>query len=372
MSARVVLAAGGTGGHMFPAVAVESELRRRGLRPLIVCDRRGARFLDPAAGHRTVSAASPSGGLRRRIGGGLRLLLGTLQSVVLLLRDRPSAALCFGGYAALPVAVAARVLGVPVVVHEQNAVLGRTNRLAGGGAAALALTFEDTSGMPDRPNGRCVITGNPVRPEVQALAGAAYAAPDRDGPFRLVVVGGSQGARSLSEVVPEAIAALGEDLRARLVLTQQCRPEDLTRVRAAYHRIGLEASLASFFSDLPERLATAHLVISRSGASSVAELLVLGRPSILVPYRHAADDHQRANAEALVLGGAAWILPEDELDSGKLARLLEQLARSPDRLAGAARRAQELARPDAASALADVLIPLLDRRAATRDREVLA
>lgn len=372
MRAKIVLAAGGTGGHMFPAVAVAAELRRRGLCPLIVCDRRGARFLGPATAHRTVAAASPAGGLRKKIGGSLRLLLGTLQSMVLLLWDRPKAALCFGGYAALPVACAARLLGVPVVVHEQNAVLGRTNRMAAGGAAALALTFERTRGIPVAATRRCVITGNPVRPEVQELEGGPYASPRPDGPFRLVVVGGSQGARSLSEVVPEAVGALKVELRSRLVLTQQCRAEDLARVRAAYDRIGIAATLESFFADLPERLSSAHLVVSRSGASSVAELLVLGRPAILVPYRHAADDHQRANAEALVAAGAAWMLPEDELDPGALAHRLGQLMRSPERLTDASRRAQALARPDAASALVNVLIPLLDGSAATRGREALA
>jgi UDP-N-acetylglucosamine--N-acetylmuramyl-(pentapeptide) pyrophosphoryl-undecaprenol N-acetylglucosamine transferase len=358
VSRPVVIAAGGTGGHMFPAMALARELARRGRPAILVCDRRGARYLGAGLEHRLVSSASLSGSPWRRLAGLARLAFGFFQSLLLLRRQRPIAVAAFGGYASVPVALAARLLRIPLLVHEQNAVLGRANRLIARRAGRLALTFRETSGASIVPQARRVLTGNPVRAEIAALQAEPYAPPGRNDPLRVLVIGGSQGARVLSDVVPEAVRLLPARLRARLQLTQQCRPEDLERVATAYEELRFRAELRPFFEDLPERLAHAHLVISRSGASSVAELLVLGRPAVLVPFRLAADDHQRANAKVVADAGAAWLMGEAEIDPDRLAALLAQVIEEPGQLAEMAARSRGLGRPGAAGALADALASL--------------
>jgi UDP-N-acetylglucosamine--N-acetylmuramyl-(pentapeptide) pyrophosphoryl-undecaprenol N-acetylglucosamine transferase len=372
MTGPVVIAAGGTGGHMFPALALAAELQRRGQAVALACDARGARYLPPDQPCRLIRAGSPSGGMIRRVRGTVELARGFLQSLVWLRRLSPTAITVFGGYAAVPVGFAAGMLGVPLLVHEQNAVLGRANRLLARRAGCLALTFAGTRQTAGGPGCRRLVTGNPVRPAVAALSGAAYRAPAADGPVELLVIGGSQGARSLSDAVPAAVRQLAPALRGRLRLTQQCRPEDLARVATTYRDLGFEAELHSFFDDLPDRLAKAHLVISRAGASSVAELLALGRPAILIPYRHAADDHQTANAETVAAAGAGWVLAESDLTGASLAALLTDCLSAPDRLPDVAAKAQRLGRPDAAQALADAVLDLAGRPAAATRREALA
>jgi UDP-N-acetylglucosamine--N-acetylmuramyl-(pentapeptide) pyrophosphoryl-undecaprenol N-acetylglucosamine transferase len=359
MPQRVVIAAGGTGGHMFPALALAREVQGRGQDVVLACDARGARYVGPDLAHHEIRAGSPTGRPLRRLQGVAQLGLGLTQALALLRRMRPVAVAVFGGYASAPVGIAARLLRIPLLVHEQNAVLGRANRLIARKAAVLALTFADTKGAAGARRAQSVVTGNPVRPEVVALRDRAYAAPARDGPFDLLVVGGSQGARILSEVLPTALACLPKAARARIRLTQQCRPEDLERVAGAYAGLGFPAELKAFYDDLPERLARAHLVISRSGASSVAELLVLGRPALLVPYRLAADDHQRANAAAVVQAGAGWLIEETALEPERLAARLDACLDQPEELALMAARAHALGRPDAARALADAVESLL-------------
>lgn len=372
MTRRIDIAAGGTGGHMFPAMALAAELEAQGITATILCDRRGARYLGPETAHRLLSAASPSGSPSQRLRGLARLALGAVQATSGMIRERPDAVASFGGYASVPVALAARLLGIPLMVHEQNAVLGRANRHVVGHAGVLALSFASTSGVPSSDRRLDVVVGNPVRASVAAHADATYEAPGDDGPIRVIVVGGSQGAKVLSDAVPDAIASLDPVLRQRLELSQQCRPEDQERVRAAYEKIGFAATLAAFFADLPERLARAHLVVSRSGASSVAELLVLGRPAVLVPYRHAADDHQRANAEALVDAGAAWMLGEEEIDGARLGALLSRLFTTPEDLEVAAARARAMAPTNAAGTLATALVGLAAGAPASDGRGALA
>jgi UDP-N-acetylglucosamine--N-acetylmuramyl-(pentapeptide) pyrophosphoryl-undecaprenol N-acetylglucosamine transferase len=372
MAQVVVIAAGGTGGHMFPALALAREVQGRGQEVALACDARGARYVGPDLAHYEIRAGSPTGGPLRRLQGVASLGLGLTQALALLRRRRPAAVAVFGGYASVPVGIAARLLGVPLLVHEQNAVLGRANRLIARKAAVLALTFADTQGAAGARRAHSVVTGNPVRPELVARRDRVYETPARDGPFDLLVVGGSQGARILSEVVPAALACLPKTARARIRLTQQCRPEDLERVADAYAGLGFAAELGSFFDDLPERLARAYLVISRSGASSVAELLVLGRPSLLVPYRLAADDHQRANAEAVVQAGAGWLMEEAALDAEGLASKLGACLDQPQELADMAVRAHALGRPDAVRALADAVESLLAPSVANLRREALA
>jgi UDP-N-acetylglucosamine--N-acetylmuramyl-(pentapeptide) pyrophosphoryl-undecaprenol N-acetylglucosamine transferase len=359
MSRPVVIAAGGTGGHMFPALSLAAELRARGQPVVIACDARGARYLAPGTDHRLIQAASPTGRWRARLRGLTRLTIGFGQSLRLLHRARPTVVAAFGGYAAVPIGLAAAMLRIPLLVHEQNAVLGRANRMIARRAARLALTFAATRGAEAVPAARQVVTGNPVRAEVAALGDRPYRAPVAEQPLRLLVVGGSQGARLFSEIVPAAIARLSRAERARLALTQQCRPEDLQRVAGAYAGLGFEAELAPFFDDLPERMSASHLIVSRAGASSVAELLALGRPALLVPYRFAADDHQTANAQAVVQAGAGWVIEEAALDGERLAARLGACLDQPQELALIAARAHALGRPDAARALADALESLI-------------
>jgi UDP-N-acetylglucosamine--N-acetylmuramyl-(pentapeptide) pyrophosphoryl-undecaprenol N-acetylglucosamine transferase len=372
MTRPVVIAAGGTGGHMYPALSLAAELRARGQPVIVACDARGARYVGPDVDHRLIQAASPTGRLGARLRGLGRLAIGLAQSLRLLRGARPGAVAVFGGYAAVPIGLAAAMLRIPLLVHEQNAVLGRANRLIARRAARLALTFAATRGAADVPSARQVVTGNPVRAEVAVLRHRPYRAPAADQPVKVLVVGGSQGARLFSEIVPAAIACLSKPERTRLALTQQCRPDDLERVASAYAGLGLRAELASFFDDLPERMTDAHLTVSRAGASSVAELLALGRPALLVPYRFAADDHQRANAEAVSRACAGWLIEETQLDAEALAGKLRIALDQPQQLIDLSHRAAALGRTDAARVLADEVQSLVSAAAVNTQMEALA
>lgn len=355
----IVLAAGGTGGHVFPAEALAVELAGRGFRLALVTDARGRaihvndRLVDT---HRIAAGGIAGKGLWRRVQGVLSLGLGAGQAFGLLGRLAPSAVVGFGGYASFPTMLAAILRGLPTAIHEQNAVLGRANRLLAKGVGRVATSFPATVGAP----ADVARTGMPVRP---AVAAARIEAPTRppaaDGPLNLFVIGGSQGARIFADVVPAAVARLPEDLRRRLVVVQQCRVEDLERAGAAYRALGIAAELSPFFDDAPQRMAAAHVVISRAGASTVAELAALGRPAILVPYRFAADDHQAANARAVADAGAGWLMSETDFTPEALAERLAQLFADPAALAACAARAAAFARPDAARALADVVAAIL-------------
>lgn len=352
MSGCVVIAAGGTGGHMFPALAVAEALERRGRTIALLTDARGARYVQAPRACRVISAASPSGSLREIARGIFLLLRGTAGSIRSLAELRPAAVALFGGYASVPAALAAALRRTPLLVHEQNAVFGRANRLAGRFADTLALSFEATRALPGGTRSRRTVTGNPVRPGF-----AAAETPEAER-FGILVLGGSQGAKVLSDVVPAAVALLPQAVRERLEIAQQCRPEDLQRVRDAYAAVPFAPELASFFDDVPRRMAQAGLVIARSGASTIAEILATGRPSVLVPYPHAADDHQTANARALADDGAAVLLPQPEAAPQRLASELAALLAAPDRLAAMRRAARGLARPGAAETLADAVVAM--------------
>ena len=355
MSGPVVITAGGTGGHMFPALALAKELERRGRTVALACDERGARFLPEGMEAYKVRASSPSGSVGKRSSGIFRLGLGLLQSWWWLKRHQPQAVAAFGSYASVPVGVAAGFLKLPLLVHEQNAVLGRANRMIAKRATGLALTFAETEHAEMMAEDRHVITGNPVRPEIREHQGEAYQLPGEGEPLEVLVIGGSQGARALSDVVPAALDRLSGRERSRLRLTQQCRPEDLERVEQAYKHLGFKAELKSFFDDLPARLAKAHLVISRSGASSVAEMLVLGRPSILIPLPSSLEGDQLANAKVVETAGGGWLMEEADLTGERLADQIRLCLEKPERLSDAAGKAKALGRPDAAEALADAL-----------------
>lgn len=364
----IVIAAGGTGGHLFPAEALAAALTARGERVALMTDARSAAFDSPAfanAERFVLRGAGLAGrGVLKAAQGAVALAAGTWEARQLLKRLDAAAVVGFGGYASVPPLVAARTIGGrarPVMVlHEQNAVLGRANRMLAPKADLLALSYAATARVPAGCNS--VVVGNPVRPALAALAGQFYPEITEAG-LRLLVLGGSLGARIFADVVPDAVAALPEALRGRLMVTQQCRPEDLNRVRTAYEAAGVPAELSPFFPDVAGRLASAHLVVARAGAGTLAELACAGRPSVLVPLPIAIDDHQRANARALEEAGAAWVMPQPEFTAAALAARLEALFGDPPGLARAAASAAKLGRPQAAQNLADLVLDLVRARA---------
>lgn len=365
-SPLIILAAGGTGGHVFPAEALASALLARGYRLALVTDRRGAVYGGTLGSLETfrVSAGAVAGrSLFARLKAFAELGGGVFQALSILKTQRPAAVIGFGGYASVPTVAAAILRGIPTALHEQNAVLGRANRLLANYVQTVATSYPCVERLPKAVP--AVLTGMPVRPAVSALIGHGYNAPDGNGPIRILVLGGSQGARILSEVVPQAVAELPPGMKDRLDISQQCRPEDLEIVKAAYAGAGINATLASFFNDVPERMADTHLVIARSGASTLAEITALGRPAILVPYPFSADNDQHANAMALAGQGGAWCVPQDEFTPQSLSHRLTNLFDHPQALDATALRARQSGRPDAADRLADVVETLVTSKDAT-------
>ncbi len=349
-----VIAAGGTGGHMFPAQALAEELLARGWRVVLSTDARGARYagaFPDAVARRVVPAATfARGGMLARLMVPLRILGGVLKAAGGMVLNRPALVAGFGGYPAVPALGAAWLLRVPRLIHEQNGVLGRVNEVFARRVDAVACGTWPTA-LPSGVEG--AHTGNPVRAAVRAKAGAPYIPPGNY-PMSVVVVGGSQGARILSDTVPAALAALPEGLRAHLRIAHQARPEDIDRVTASYTEAGLPAEVAPFFDDIPRRFSEAQLVIARAGASTIADLTVIGRPAVLVPYAKAARDHQAANARALSEAQAAVVIPERMLTARVLAEHLAGILQSAAGAQSMAEAAQALGVPDAASRLADL------------------
>ncbi len=342
---------------MFPAQALAEALTERGWRVVLATDERGAVYADkfPAEKRIALSAATyrngdPIGMARA----GIQIARGVMQAGAAFKVIDPAIVVGFGGYPSLPALLAALSAKRPAMIHEQNAVLGRANRLLATRVDALALSFAETEKVPAGAQRRVV--GNPVRPALAELSGQGYVAPAPDGVIRLLVLGGSLGARIFADVVPPAVARLDSQLRQRLVVTQQCRAEDLDRVRAAYDEAGVAAELSRFFPDVATRLAMAHLVIARAGASTVAELACAGRPSVLVPLPGAIDNHQAGNARALADFGGAWLMPQPEFTPEALSVRLAGLFGVPAPLASAAEAAARLGQPQAARALADLVV----------------
>lgn len=357
----IVLATGGTGGHVFPAQALAHALVARGYRLVLVTDRRGGAYSGLLGGletHRIRAAGISGRGLTARISAVLQLGLGLVQARRLLRRLGPSAVAGFGGYSSVPTMVAAAQLGFKTVIHEQNAVLGRANRVLAPRADRIATAFHTTAMLREADQARAVRTGNPVRPEV-IEAVRPYRPPESNGPIEILVTGGSQGAAVFGEVVPPALAALSGETRHRLRVTQQCRAENSPEVARLYADAGIQAELAAFFSDIHERLARAHLVICRAGASTVAELAVAGRPAIMIPFPHAIDDHQRENAARLCDAGGGWLMPQDSLVAEDLCERIRSLLTAPQKLERAARCAARIGAPNAAELLADVVCELV-------------
>ncbi len=353
----IMIAAGGTGGHLFPGQALSQELGRRGHKIVLITDERVQRFdqLFPGADIFSVPAATFSGrGLGGLFGAAGKIIRGTSQSFAILGRAKPSLVIGFGGYPTLPPMLAAILRRVPTIVHEQNAVLGRVNKAVAPFVHAIASTFPSPRYLKERDASKLVVTGNPVRDAVLAVGDVPYEAP-ASGPIRLLVFGGSQGARVMSDIVPQAVTALPDDVRCRLVLTQQCRPEDIKRVRAVYEAAGVSVVLSDFFDNMPEEIAKSHLVIGRAGASTVSELSVIGRPSILVPLPHSLDQDQKANAEILSTAGAGWMMEQKDFTADALSGFLAALFADDARLIQAAQAAKQQGKPNAVEALADLV-----------------
>jgi UDP-N-acetylglucosamine--N-acetylmuramyl-(pentapeptide) pyrophosphoryl-undecaprenol N-acetylglucosamine transferase len=355
--APVLVAAGGTGGHLFPAEALAAALIKRGIAVHLVTDRRAERY-GAAFSERTIHVvASATFGSRDPLAlvrTAAMLGLGYFQARALLARLKPAAVVGFGGYPTVPPVLAAARNGVPSLIHDANAVIGRANRFLAPRVVAIATSFPDVFRAAPALAAKATLTGNPVRPAVVEAAATPYPAPAD--PLRLLIFGGSQGARVMADIVPSAMGLLDAALQARLAIVQQARDEDLARVRAAYDKLGVTSETAPFFADLPARIAASHLIVSRSGASTVAELAAIGRPAILVPLPHALDQDQFANAGVLEAAGGAIRLTQDAFSPRRLAAEVTALAAARQRLAAMATAAKSVGRLDAAERLADLVL----------------
>jgi UDP-N-acetylglucosamine--N-acetylmuramyl-(pentapeptide) pyrophosphoryl-undecaprenol N-acetylglucosamine transferase len=354
---NITLAAGGTGGHMVPAHALAAELKSRGHGVMLVTDDRGARI--PALFEGIPTHILPAG----RLGGGLfgylkaarSVLSGRRQARALFREYKPDAVVGFGGYPAFPALLAASAEKIPTIIHEQNAVLGRVNRMVAGDAAAIATAYPDVDRLKRAHGPKVELVGNPVREEVARLGTMPFPEFDDTSPFRILITGGSQGATVLGQVVPDALGMLPAKLRHRLQVVQQCRADDIEEVRGRYAALNIPAELLTYIEDMPDRLGDAHLVIARAGASTIAELTAAGRPAILVPLPSATDDHQTANAREMAKAGGARMIPQDDFTSDILAAQIEAIAGDAQALANAAERALSVGRPHATRDLADLV-----------------
>lgn len=357
MPGTVLICAGGTGGHLFPAEALALTLKARGWRVHLATDHRvetyGGDF--PAEQVHIIPSATITRSPIAAVRGLLRLWSGLIRSRRLIRSLKPDAAVGFGGYPTVPPMLAATRARIPTVIHDQNAVLGRANRFLASRVTAVATSFPKVGGTAELVGDRVVETGNPVRLAVREAARTPYPVRAVGDPFRLLVFGGSQGARFMSDLVPPAIARTAEPVRRRLHIVQQCREEDLARVGEAYGKMSVEAELKPFFRDMPARIAASHLVVSRSGASTIAELAVIGRPAIMVPLPHALDQDQKANALVLSRAGGGWMVEQREMTPERLAKDLTELIEHPEQLAAAASSARQIGRPDAVERLADLV-----------------
>ncbi len=354
----IVLAAGGTGGHVFPAEALAEELLASGLRVVLMTDSRFHYYKGTLATipRHTVRAGTFGRGLFSKCTAVVDIALGILQARRLLKRLRPAAVVGFGGYPSYPTMYAASWLKIPTIIHEQNSVLGRANRMLVKQVDVIATTFPETRFIPPEFAAKVSLTGNPVRAGIRALHDVPYAEMVQDGHMRILVTGGSQGASIFSQVVPAAIAALPLALRQRVRVDQQCREADVEATRAAYLQMGVSADISTFFNDVPARLAAAHLVIARAGASTLAELTASGRPALVVPLPNAMDNHQYFNASSLESSGAGWTMPQEGFTAAALSARIEAFMSLPETLSRAAEAARKAGQENAARALCTLVL----------------
>ena len=355
----VVLCAGGTGGHFFPAKALSEDLISRGFQVKFFGDTRGRKYKDQLSeeiSYHEIASAAMKAGIMGKIRGVFMLLLGMVQSFIHYIAHRPAVVVGFGGYPSFPSVMMAQILFIPTIIHEQNAVVGRANRQLSRGAKKIALSLPDIDGLSEKAKQRAIVTGNPVRQDIADLYTQPYTPSDEDGEFNLYVFAGSQGARSFSQIVPEAIVALPDELKARLNITQQALEEDMMKVIDIYDKAKIKAEIKPFFSDVKEILSKAHLVIARGGASTVAEITTAGRPAIFVPYPHHKDHQQKMNALSIADHHGGWVLEEGtEFTAENLERRLEMLMNDPEKLFKTAEAARDCATPDAARKLGSLV-----------------
>ena len=356
-----MICAGGTGGHMFPALALSNDLLSRDCKVVMVTDERTLKYTqgqDRLTVHVIKSSTLPKG-LLGKVKGLIMLGIGYIQSKRLIARYRPDIAVGFGGYPSLPPMKAAQSHHIPTIIHEANAVLGRANAHLAPKATRIALSLQDMSSLRDEDIPRAVVTGNPIRSDIAALYTHPYNTPDADTDFHITVMGGSLGAKVMADNVPQAMAALPEDLKVRLNITQQCHESDKDNVQKIYSDAGITASLKTFIDNVPDVLKQTHLVIARSGASTVAEVAVAGIPAIYIPYPYHADHQQRVNAQSIANHGGAWVIEEKDLSPSVLAKRVEGLMRSPEALFKAAEAARNCAKPEATRKLGNLVIALI-------------
>lgn len=353
----VIVAAGGTGGHMVPAHAVAERLRAHGYDVALMTDERGLRYpgLFEGVPRHVLASGTLNGGIKGKVAALRNILAGTGQAHRIMQARRPAVVVGFGGYPALPALLAAISLRIPVAIHEQNAVLGRVNRLLARFTTLIATSFRETRRLKPAFLERTVLTGNPVRRDILALRDLPYPEFSETSAFRILVIGGSQGAKVLADVVPAAIDLLPQELKRRVRITQQCREADLDPVRKLYARIGIAAECSAYITEMADKLRWSHLVIARAGASTLAELTAVGRPSILVPLPTAMDDHQTANARDVADAGGARLIPQAAFTPEALAQAIQGWAEAPATLLEVAAKAKAAGQPEAAEHLAQLV-----------------
>lgn len=353
----ILLSAGGTGGHMFPAAALAQDLRSRGFRVELVTDPRGKRFTESFGDIpiTVIQAGTLGSGLLGKVSGVAGVAMGIIQSMRLLDRLKPAVVVGFGGYPSFPAVYAAQRKKIPTIIHEQNAILGRANAALAPRADRIALSMSHIHGLDEADVPRATVTGNPIREEIAALYSKPYPTMQADGVLRVLIMGGSLGAHVFSDVVPKAFAKLSPAHRARLEVVQQCRPDDIESVRALYEQAGIKAELHDFISNVPRQLAQCHLVIARSGASTVAEVTTSGRPAIFVPYPHHEDQQQKINADTVADAGGAWVMTQSGFTEEAVLARVETFLQNPETLFRAAENARSMGRPDAARRLGNLV-----------------
>jgi UDP-N-acetylglucosamine--N-acetylmuramyl-(pentapeptide) pyrophosphoryl-undecaprenol N-acetylglucosamine transferase len=357
----ITLSCGGTGGHMTPAQALGRDLISRGYEVEVITDTRGAKYQPMFEGMKmhVVPAAALGGGVLGKVKSVAGMGSGLVKAMGILTRRKPAMVIGFGGYPSVPGVYAAQTMRIPTIIHEQNAIIGKANAFLAHKAERIALSLPDTQGLDEEEQIRSVVTGNPVRPEIADLYTEPYPSLDKDGPMRILIIGGSLGATVFSDVVPQTLAQLPIDYRSRLDIVQQAREEDIDRVTKAYKQAEITARIAPFFDDMATELKNAHLVITRSGASTVAELTTAGRPAIYVPYPHHKDQQQKKNADAVADAGGAWVMTEAGFTVEALRTRLEMFLQNPKTLFDAAEKAQTCGKPDSARKLGNLVTALV-------------
>jgi len=358
-SKNIVLAAGGTGGHIFPALSLAAELISKNYKVTLVTDKRYLKTYPDAPGQmdiRTISSASASGNILIKIKAIFIIILGIIQAWIILNNLKPIAVIGFGGYPSFPTMIASFFIRTKKIIHEQNAVLGRVNRLVIKLVDKVATSFSQVKYATPQDQAKIVFTGNPVRQSIKAIRASQYPQIQANSNINILITGGSQGTKLFSELVPNAILMLPGPIKNRLIITQQCRKEDLEEVTTKYKNAGIKCNLAAFFDNLAKLLEESNLVIGRAGASTLAELTVAGRPAILIPFMQAMDDHQTVNPQFLVDKGGAILLPQKNITPEILAGKLETLLKDPENLATMAKNSRDMGMVDATNALAKVVL----------------